>query len=78
MRVIEEINFLFVKEQNSNGKLYHIHKKLASDSNNAWILIENMLIDWLEKEMSNKYQNLDREPDGLTRMPNVDFNRVLW
>jgi hypothetical protein len=45
MRVIEEINFLFVKEQNSEEKLYHIHKKSASDCYNTRILTENLLID---------------------------------
>lgn len=50
MRVIEEINFLFVKEQNSEEKLYHIHKKSASDCYNTRILTENLLIDWLEKK----------------------------
>ena len=66
MRVTEEINFLFVKEQKFKENLYHIHKKSASDWNNTWILIENMLIVWLGKAMSNQYQNLDREPDILT------------
>jgi hypothetical protein len=54
-----------------------MQQKSASGWNNTWILLENVIVDRLIKEMRKKYQKLDKKQDKVTKTLNVDFNSVV-
>ena len=47
LKIKDEIRFLYVKKQNINQKLYHIHLELSNMWGNSWSYIDHTINDSL-------------------------------
>ena len=74
IRIKDEIKFLHKKKDKLNKELYNIHLKAAQEWDNTWHIIQESILESINKEMQRKYKNLDEKLEKLTlkqpRKPN--------
>jgi hypothetical protein len=65
MRVKEEIKFLYMKKQQLNTKLYHVHLNAANTWGNTWYYIQGIIEAKLNRQMKEKYVKLGKKLQKL-------------
>jgi hypothetical protein len=59
MRIKDEIKYVYIKKQQLNQEIYHLHFILANTWNNTWPYIQHTIEENLRKTIRMKYKNLD-------------------
>jgi hypothetical protein len=67
LRIKDEIKFLYIKKQQLNHQIYHLHLSLA----NTWPYIQHTIEEKLQKETQTKYKNLDKKLNKLAQEQTV-------
>jgi len=60
MRIREEIEFLYMKKQQLNNKLYYLHLNATNTWGNTWYYIQDTIEAKLNKLISEKYERLGK------------------
>jgi hypothetical protein len=58
-RVKDEIKYLYIKKQQLNKQLLHLHLNLANSWNKSWPYIQNTIEEKLKMIIKLKYKYLD-------------------
>lgn len=61
IRIKYETKLLYVKKEKINNELCKLHLKLAQEWGRCWYLIEESIIECLNKEMEQKYTKSDEK-----------------
>jgi hypothetical protein len=67
LRIKDELKYLYMKKQQLNHQIYHLHVSQANSWGNTWPYIQQTIEVKLKNEAQQKYKNIDKKLDTLTR-----------
>ena len=77
IRIKDEIKFLHMKKEKLNKELYNTHLRAAQEWGNTWHIIQESILESINKEMQKKYKTLEEKLEKLTlkqsRKPNTNI-----
>jgi len=84
IRIKDEIKFLYKKKEKLNKELYNTHLGAAQEWGNTWHIIQESILESINKEMEKKYKVLEDKLKKLTlkqsKKPNTNtqfYPRVI-